>query len=206
MLPFLCLAWIGSLATGMMFFLGPLTTSLCERCGCRIVAITGAVLCIIGCLLSSFVNSVSVLFFTYGIIWGAGSSMCYFPTIIVLSKYFKTRLSLVNGIVTSGSGVGTLAMGPLIQALISNFGVSNAFRVISGMMTLLILCGATFRPVPPAYKQQSDTETQQKKKRKFFDWEIFKNKGYVLWCVCLSIFMLGYFVPFVHLVSRITVL
>lgn len=132
--------------------------------------------------------------------------MCYFPTIIVLSKYFKTRLALVNGIVTSGSGVGTLTMGPLIQALISKLGVSNAFRVIAGLMTLLIFCGATFRPVMPAYKHKvEETTSQQKKKRKFFNWEIFKNKGYVVWCACLSIFMLGYFVPFVHLVSTIRV-
>lgn len=193
-------AWVGSLATGMMFFLGPLTTSLCERYGCRVVEITGTLLCITGCFLSSFANSVPVLFFTYGIIWGAGTSMCYFPTIIVLSKYFKTRLSLVNGIVTSGSGLGTLSMGPLIQLLISSLGVFNAFRVIAGLLTLLIPCAATFRPVPPTYKAKID-ESQLKKKKKFFDWEIFKNKGYVLWCVCLSIFMLGYFVPFVHLVS-----
>jgi len=145
-----------------------------------------------------------VLFFTYGIIWGAGTSMCYFPTIIVLSKYFKTRLSLVNGIVTSGSGVGTLAMGPLIQVLISNIGISNAFRVIAGLLTLLILCGAAFRPVVPSYKHNvEETTSQQKKRKKFFYWEIFKNKGYVVWCACLSIFMLGYFVPFVHLVSTV---
>ena len=184
----------------MMFFLGPLTTSLCERYGCRVVAIVGTIVCIVGLLLSSLVRTVPALFFTYGIIWGAGTSLCYFPTVIVLSKYFKSRLSLVNGIVTSGSGLGTLSMGPLVQLLLSKFGVSNFFRAIAMILTLLILCGATFRPLPDIYKESED-DIRFRKRKKFFDWEVFKNKGYVVWSACLSIFVLGYFVPFVHLVS-----
>lgn len=190
----------------MMFFLGPLTTSLCERYGCRIVAITGTIFCISGLVFSSFVKSVPVLFFTYGIIWGTGTSMCYFPTVIVLSKYFKTRLALVNGIVCSGSGVGTLTMGPIVQVLLSQLGIANCFRAIAAMMVLLILCGASFRPAPAACTDTTGDHDakKKKKKKKFFDWEIFKNKGYVVWCACLSIFVLGYFVPFVHLVSQFT--
>ena len=191
-----------------MFFLGPLTTSLCEQYGCRIVAITGTIFCISGLIFSSFVKSVPVLFFTYGIIWGAGTSMCYFPTVIVLSKYFKTRLALVNGIVCAGSGVGTLAMGPFIQVLLSQLGIANGLRAIAAMLTLLILCGATFRPAPVAATCTNTPDNyddkKKKKKKKFFHWEIFTNKGYVVWCACLSIFVLGYFVPFVHLVSKFT--
>jgi MCP family monocarboxylic acid transporter-like MFS transporter 10 len=186
-----------------MLFLGTLTTSLCERYGCRIVAITGTFFCIAGLIFSSFVKSLPVLFFTFGIIWGAGTSLCYFPTVIVLSKYFKTRLSLVNGIVCSGSGVGTLTMGPFVQLLLSRLGLSNGLRAIAAMLTVLILCGATFRPVPVTCSDTCNEGAKQRKRKKFFDWEIFKNKGYVVWSACHSIYMLGYFVPFVHLVSQL---
>ena len=131
--------------------------------------------------------------------FGTGTSLCYFPTIIVLSKYFKKRIAVVNGLVTAGSGVGTLVIGPGVQALFLRFGVSNTFKIVAGIFTLVILSGATFRPVPAKYSQYNNW-TQGEAKR-IFDCSIFKNKGYVIWIASLATFQLGYFVPFVHLVS-----
>ena len=192
------IAWVGSLATGIMFFLGPLTTSLCERLGCRIVTICGGLICIAGLLLSSLVTSLLPLYLTYGLMFGTGTSLCYFPTIIVLSKYFKRRIAVVNGLVTAGSGVGTLVLGPVVQILFLRFGVPNTFRIVAGIFSLVILCGATFRPVSAKYSQYNDKTKGEA--RKLFDFSIFKNKGYVIWIASLATFQLGYFVPFVHLV------
>ena len=182
-----------------MFFLGPLTTSLCERFGCRIVTICGGLICIAGLLLSSLVTSLLPLYLTYGVMFGSGTSLCYFPTIIVLSKYFKRRIAVVNGLVTAGSGVGTLVIGPVVQALFLRFGVANTFRIVAGIFSLVILCGATFRPVPAKYSQYND-KTNGGHAKRIFDWSIFRNKGYVIWIASLATFQLGYFVPFVHLV------
>ena len=186
-----------------MFFLGPLTTSLCERFGCRIVTICGGLICIAGLLLSSIVTSLIPLYFTYGVMFGSGTSLCYFPTIIVLSKYFKRRIAVVNGLVTAGSGVGTLVIGPVVQALFLRFGVANTFRIVAGIFSLILLCGATFRPVPAKYSQYND-RTNRGRARRLFDWTIFKNKGYVIWITSLATFQLGYFVPFVHLVRDLS--
>lgn len=194
-------AWVGSLSTGIMFFLGPLTTSMCERLGCRIVTICGGFICIAGLLLSSLVTSLYPLYLTYGLMFGTGTSLCYFPTIIVLSKYFKRRIAVVNGLVTAGSGVGTLVIGPVAQVLFLRFGVPNTFRIVAGIFTLVVLCGATFRPVPTTYLQKN-RNSEGEGKRKLFDWSIFKNKGYVIWITSLATFQLVYFVPFVHLVRH----
>lgn len=194
-------AWVGSLATGIMFFLGPLTTSLCERLGCRIVTICGGIICILGLLSSSMATSLFPLYFTYGVMFGTGTSLCYFPTIIVLSKYFKRRIAVVNGLVTAGSGVGTLVIGPVVQMLFLRFQYSNSFRIVAGIFSLVLLCGASYRPVPAKYSQYNDV-TDKNGAKKLFDWSIFKNKGYVIWVVSLGIFQLGYFVPFVHLVRN----
>ena len=135
--------------------------------------------------------------------FGAGTSLCYFPTIIVLSKYFKRRIAVVNGLVTAGSGVGTLVIGPVAQVLFLRFGVPNTFRIVAGIFAIVILCGATFRPVPAKYLQNI-RNSEGERKRKLFDWSIFKNKGYVIWIASLATFQLGYFVPFVHLVRVLT--
>ena len=188
-----------------MFFLGPLTTSLCEKLGCRIVTICGGLICIAGLLLSSMATSLLPFYLTYGLMFGSGTSLCYFPTIIVLSKYFKKRIAVVNGLVTSGSGVGTLVISPVVQALFLRFGVASTFRIVAGIYSVILLCGATFRPVPAKYSQYNN-RTEGEGPRRLFDWSIFKNKGYLIWIASLATFQLGYFVPFVHLVRDLNLI
>ena len=190
-------AWVGSLATSIMFLFGPLSTSLCEAFGCRIVTVCGGLVCIAGLFLSSFATSLTVLYVTYGLIFGAGTSLCFFSTLVVLSKYFKNRLALVNGLVAAGSGVGTIVIGPSVQAFFQYLGVSNTFLAMAGIFVSIIICGASFRPVKAKYRVEPGGE----RNTKFFDWSIFANKGYLVWTLSLATFMLGYFVPFVHLVS-----
>lgn len=172
---------------------------MCERLGCRIVTICGGLICIAGLLLSSLVTSLLPLYLTYGLMFGSGTSLCYFPTILVLSKYFKKRIAVVNGLVTAGSGVGTVVIGPAVQALFLRFGVANTFQIVAGIFSVVIFCGAAFRPVPAKYSQYNNW-TQGGEAKRIFDCSIFKNKGYVIWIASLATFQLGYFVPFVHLV------
>ena len=188
-------AWVGSLATGIMFLFGPLTTSMCEAFGCRVVTLCGGVTCVVGLVLSSFATSLTLLYVTYGLIFGIGTSLCFFSTLVVLSKYFKDRLALVNGLAAAGSGVGTIVMGPTLQTFLQRLGVSNTFLIVAGIFGVIILCGACFRPVKAKYRVAVP-------RSQFFDWTIFSNKAYLVWTLALALFQLGYFVPFVHLVRK----
>ncbi|KAK3742459.1 hypothetical protein QZH41_007997 [Actinostola sp. cb2023] len=42
-------------------------------------------------------------------------------------------------------------------------------------------------------------EEVKKEKKSLFQFSVLKNKAFLVWCVSLGIFMIGYFVPFVHL-------
>ena len=95
-------AWVGSVSVGVMYLFGPITSGLSERFGCRVVAFLGGFLCSMGMLLTSFVTDLPKLYVTYGVLWGIGSSFCYFPTLTAPGEYFCHRLSLVNGFVTAG--------------------------------------------------------------------------------------------------------
>ena len=114
------------MAMGLNFFFGPIASALCERIGCRLTVLTGAVLSVSGLLLSSFItrNDVPKMYATYGVMWGIGSSMCYVSSMVVLGQYFDKRMALANGLGTSGSGFGTLIMAPVIQKLLSTLGKS----------------------------------------------------------------------------------
>ena len=64
---------------------------------------------------SAYASTLKLMYLSFGVTWGLGTSFCYFPTLIILVPYFNKRLALVNGIVASGSGVGTLVLSPFIQ-------------------------------------------------------------------------------------------
>lgn len=157
-----------------------------------------------GCLLGSISTNIYLMDLTYGFMFGVGASMCYFPSVVILGQYFSKRLSLANGITSSGSGVGTLCMGPVMQKLIQHVGMRNTMRISAGMLACVVLCSLVYRPINTGFLQPAKHVEGEKKSRfailKSFK-ELFKNKAYILWCASLALWMLGYFVPFVHLVS-----
>lgn len=201
-------AWVGSLGIGVMFLCGPLTTTLCEKYGCRIVGSIGAFLCVFGLIMSSFAQSLGVMYVTYGITWGLGASFCYFPTLIILVQYFDKRLALVNGFVSSGSGLGTLVISPFVQFILLKLGLLNSLRILALINALNLACALTFRPVAEKYAvlqrkfhEAPCSDDNKRKSRK--EKSIWRDKSYIAWVTALSTFMVGYFVPFVHLVSGI---
>ena len=186
------------MAMGLNFFFGPITSALCDRFGCRVVSFAGALLSILGLLLTSFIQEVHKMYLTYGLVWGVGSSFSFVSSIVVLGEYFDTRLALANGIATSGSGVGSLVAGPVINYLLQSVGWKNSMRILSGFANVLWIAAVLFRP---RAIRCDDAET--KEHTKLFDTSIWRNKAYVLWVTTVALFQFGYLIPFVHLVSHV---
>ena len=55
------------------------------------------------------------MYLTYGVMFGAGTSLAYNPSLVILGHYFRRRLGLVNGIVTAGSSVFTIGLPFLVN-------------------------------------------------------------------------------------------
>lgn len=103
---------------------------------------------------------------------------------------------------TAGSGVGTIAVGPLMQLVVNKLGWANSTRVLAGVLCLCTIGSLLYRVPRQTGKEVGKAEEAEKPKRPpMFDFTIFKNKAFLVWCIALSAFMMGYFVPFVHLVS-----
>lgn len=183
---------------GMNFFFGPIVSALCSRYGCRAVAMTGGVLSVVAMLSTSFVNSLVPMYLTYSLLWGLGSSMCYVPTFLIVDKYFPRRKALANGIITAGSAIGALILGPTMNALLKSIGWRYTMRVLSGVACLLLVGATTYKPVAEGCVD----EHRMDKKKKLFDISVWKNRGFIVWAVALALFNLGYFVPYVFLVSE----
>lgn len=181
-----------------MYLVAPISTSLAERYGCRQVVIAGGIISAISMASSSFAKTIAPLYVTYGLLWGIGTSFGLFPSLVMLTKYFRKRLALVNGIALTGAAVGGLALGPLIQYFATNYGAPNMFRFLGALNVLVIFSGLLYRPLhEEKHESKASKESLRKKMRC-----LFGHKAYVTWLIALCTLMIVFLVPFVHLVSK----
>ena len=68
----------------------------------------------IGLVATSFANSLSLMYFTYGLVYGLGGCFICNSVYLIVGKYFNEKLSLAVGITAFGSSVGVLYTGPLL--------------------------------------------------------------------------------------------
>lgn len=191
-------SWVGSLSMGMIFFCSPIVSVVTDLLGCRITAIGGAAVALVGLLASSFVKSLEPMYFTYGFVFSCGCSFAYQPSLVILGHYFKRRLGLVNGIVTAGSSVFTILLPLLLRVLLDNVGLSNTLRVLSLFMFILMLAGFTYKPLIP-----KPVSSKRKGLSAVFNFNIWKSIGYRIWAFGIPAALYGYYVPYVHLMKHV---
>ncbi|XP_014866150.1 PREDICTED: monocarboxylate transporter 10 isoform X2 [Poecilia mexicana] len=193
-------AFVGSLSMGMIFFCSPIVSIFTDIFGCRITAVGGAAVGLVGLLASSFVKSLDVMYFTYGIVFACGCSFAYQPSLVILGHYFKKRLGLVNGIVTAGSGVFTVTLPFILSKLLDEVGLQNTLRVLCILMFVLILAGFTYKPLLPAKPAMTQTGFRLSR---LFNMNIWKSVGYRIWAFGIPAALYGYYVPYVHLMKHV---
>ncbi len=138
-------AWIGSLFMAMPLLSGPIASFLTDRYGCRKVTIAGSILASLGFVISSFSNSMEMLFFTFGILAGFGLSLCYVAAVVIVAYYFDKRRSFATGLSVCGSGIGTLIFAPLTQVLLEHYGWRGTTLILAGLFLNLTVCGMLMR-------------------------------------------------------------
>ena len=186
------------MASGSMHAFGMVSSLLGNRLGLANVIVLGGLACAVGMFLSSFATNIYLLYLTYGLVWGFGSCLCYCSVLFLLPQFFRARIGLANGIVFFGAPVGTLVHSAVMQKLFNYLGLAKTFRVLAGVQLVLVLCGFITRSILSLGFDQIEFKNVKKTS---FDWSIFKNKGFMVFVVSLGVFMPGYLVPYVHLVS-----
>ncbi|KAI4466211.1 monocarboxylate transporter [Holotrichia oblita] len=126
---------------------GPISSSLVNKWGCRIVTIAGTILASFCLFISFWANSVFVLYLTIGIGTGFGFGLIYLPAIVSVTMYFEKKRSLATGIAVCGSGFGTFIFAPIITVLLREYGWRGSMMIISGIVLECMIFGALFRPL-----------------------------------------------------------
>ena len=135
---------------------------------------------------------------------------CY----VVTSLYFNKRQSIATGIIASGSGIGVLAVAPILQVLLDNFHWRKTYRITAGIFSVVCFLCLTFDPtVVKTGREEREGEEENiesenlqekndvKKKRWFVDCSVFKNKRFVVLTLSAVLYNLGHNTPRLHLVS-----
>jgi predicted MFS family arabinose efflux permease len=73
------------------------------------------------------------LYVFYGVVVAAGMGGCLVPLLSTVSRWFTRQRSLVNGIVMSGMGVGTMLVPPVVSELVRHWGWRAAFLALAAL-------------------------------------------------------------------------
>ncbi|KAJ8014902.1 hypothetical protein DPEC_G00020600 [Dallia pectoralis] len=216
------IAWVGALAMGMIFFCSPVVSMFTDHFGCRKTAVGGATVAFIGLLSTAFATSLSLRYFTYGILFGCGSSFAFQPSLVILGHYFRRRLGLANGVVTAGSSLFSMGLPVLLTKVAEPLGLARTFQILSLFMLVQALLALTFRPLlphgtpmgPPGPGGADGSTTQTgttprggrwnrglAQVQKAFNLRVFHIVTYRAWAFGVATAVLGYFVPYIHLIN-----
>jgi MFS family permease len=195
------LAWVGSLALALPMTLSPLAARLITRYGARPMSMTGAIIAALGLFLTSFVNSITLMYITFSLIYGFGTSLPYTACYDIVPKYFKKRLALATGVMISGTGATVFIMSPINETLITHVGWRKAFYAFAGFSLMAGICCLSFSPdVEKDVTPQSGGRTVLLQRR-VQSTPLYRNGRYLLCCAYSFIFQLGNTIPLIHLVS-----
>uniref|UniRef100_A0A4W4EBJ0 Monocarboxylate transporter 10 n=1 Tax=Electrophorus electricus TaxID=8005 RepID=A0A4W4EBJ0_ELEEL len=193
-------AWVGALAMGMIFFCSPVVSIFTDHFGCRKTAVGGAFVAFLGLLSSSFATTLGLRYFTYGILFGCGSSFAFQPSLVILGHYFRRRLGLANGVVTATSSLFSMGLPVLLKKGAEPLGLPRTFQILSLFMLIQSLLALTFRPLlPPGGSTAEGAGTEGL--RRYFNVRVFSITTYRVWAFGVATAVLGYFVPYVHLIN-----
>ncbi|KAK3871693.1 hypothetical protein Pcinc_023180 [Petrolisthes cinctipes] len=145
--------WVYSTNSAMHMFCGPLGGWTISRWGPRAAVMIGGLLACLGYIGSAFSPSLNIIFFTYGVVNGVGTSLNFSGWVVGLGRFWRRRRSWVTGLAMAGSGVGVALLGPTVSLLVSHYGWRGAMILSAGLSLNFCVLGATIistlAPPPP---------------------------------------------------------
>lgn len=196
-------AWIGSLHLAFGYLLSPLFSYLSDRYSYRFTAALGNLVGMSGFLLASLSSKLWMMYLTYGFMSGCGHVTSYNSYSLVVLEYFIKWRSLAVGIVQSSPAIGVLAITPLTQACLDEFGWRWTLRGLAGLYFMCALCSAVFVPLDhPAEEKNWDKDMIMKTPvGQTRTLSLFGNRPFLILLASVAVNHLANFVPIMHIVS-----
>ena len=169
---------------------------LLNRFGVRITTVLACLSCSAGLAMGSFAPQVIVLYISFSLPFALGLSFIYTSSPIIVTYYFTKRRSFALGIVTAGQGLGTMILGPTLQALVDVFDWRNTFRVFAGILAVVSVTGCFHQR-----KTSPGGHAKGPSKKFRLNLSLLKNPTILILVIRHSLCAFSRLVPYVHLVS-----
>ncbi|CAF1600271.1 unnamed protein product [Rotaria magnacalcarata] len=155
---FQCQEWavslVISLACGFYLLSAPVASALCNRWGCRPIGIIGSIIASGAIAASIYSPSIYIMWLLFGFIGGIGMGLVYLPSIVMVGYYFEDKRAIATGIVTAGTGIGSITFGPLSRFLFDLYKWKYGLVILSGIVLLCAACSAFMAPLKPIRKRR----------------------------------------------------
>ncbi|KAL9954138.1 hypothetical protein ACROYT_G041636 [Oculina patagonica] len=191
-------AWVSSVAVGSSCIVGPITGAFLNRFGLRISATFGCLLCSAALALGSFAPNIIILYIAFSAPFGLGLSLVYVTSTVIVTHYFTKRRSLALGLVIAGQGLGTMILGPTLQALVDVLDWRTTFRVFAGIVAVTSLTGCFLHQGA----SPSDDHEKARPKKFRFNLSLLKNRTVLILLATIPAYSTSRMVPYVHLIKH----
>lgn len=116
----------------------------------------------LGLVLCSQISALWQLYVFSGLLIGVGLGVAFAPTMATTSRWFIKRRGLALGIVTSGIGIGTLVMPPVITYFISVYGWRRTYLVVGSVAWMILISAAFMLRSSPVENNALPSDTNRK--------------------------------------------
>ncbi|OJD12291.1 hypothetical protein AJ78_07082 [Emergomyces pasteurianus Ep9510] len=183
------IAWIGSIQSFLLLFVGAITGPLFDAGYARIMLIVGWLLYSFGLMMTSISTKLWQIMLSQALCVGLGLGAVFVPCVAIIPQYFKRRRALANGMAATGTGIGGLVYPIMFRQVQLKLGFAWATRVlgftacVTGLISLSLL-RVRFKP---------------QEKRALVQLSAFKEPVFSLFCISQFIGFTGLYNVLVYI-------
>ena len=185
-----------SAAILVLFSVGPLSGTVADRLGPRLLVAGGLVLVGCGLIAASVAQALWQVQAAFAVCIGGGVGLAYVPAVGAVQKWFDRRRGLASGIAVSGIGAGTLAVPPFAALMIAELEWRPAILLIGCIVVIAGGASGLLVRNPPNGPRPSSTPSRDGVPLTF----AIRSRPFFLLFLGFLLASFGQFTPIAHLV------
>ncbi|KAF9303220.1 hypothetical protein BGZ74_004130 [Mortierella antarctica] len=190
------ISFVGSLAVGFQFGFTIIGGPIMNKFGHKVILWSGCICGSLGLLLASWCTELWQLYLTQGAMFGIGASLLNLAATAIPPLWYDKHRGLAMGVCFAGAGIGGLALGFIIPALLNSVGIYWTLRIYA---IFHFVCSGFAAIVMRAPRQLSGPPLAAHKD--VMNWAILKDFGFMLWFSAATLYGFAYIVPFAYVPS-----
>src|SRR5262244_1050407 len=180
-----------SLLIILQTFFSPFQAFLVDRFGPKLLISIGAIMSGGSWVLAAQAQSLTALYFTYGVIGGFGTGIIYVGIIGLMVRWFPDRRGLATGLAAAGYGFGAFFTSFPIDSMIKSSGYEHTlvvWGIIQGAIGVAAALGLRTPPegYHPAGEAPEVAELELQSKRSYTPAEMLRNPIFYLLFIMMA--------------------